>query len=43
MKPRARRETGQSDLFKAPLDQIIGLGHGLVLLALAMHWASLEA
>jgi IS5 family transposase len=33
MKPRARRETGQRDLFKARLDQIIDLKHALVLLA----------
>jgi IS5 family transposase len=43
MKPRARRETGQNDLFKARLDQIIDLGHELVLLALAIDWAFLEA
>jgi len=42
MKPRARRETGQADLFKARLDQIIDLGHELVLLALAIDWAYLE-
>jgi len=43
MKPRARRETRQNDLFKARLDQIINLGHELVLLALAIDWAFLEA
>jgi transposase, IS5 family len=43
MKPRARRRTGQNDLFKARLDQIIDLGHELVLLALAIDWAFLEA
>ena len=43
MKPRARRETGQNDLFKARLDQIVDLGHELVLLALAIDWAFLEA
>jgi transposase, IS5 family len=43
MKPRARHETGQSDLFKARLDRIIDLGHELVLLALAIDWAFLEA
>lgn len=42
MKPRVRRETGQNDLFKARLDQIIDLGHELVLLALAIDWAFLE-
>jgi transposase, IS5 family len=43
MKPRALRETGQNDLFKARLDQIIDLGHALVLLALAIDWGFLEA
>ena len=42
MKPRAHRETGQADLFKARLDQIIDPGHELVLLALAIDWAFLE-
>ena len=43
MKPKAQRETGQNDLFKARLDQIIDLGHELVLLALAIEWTFLEA
>jgi len=43
VKPRVRRQTGQTDLFKARLDQIIDLGHELVLLALAIDWAFLEA
>src|SRR5271165_1359203 len=43
MKPRALRETGQNDLFKARLDQIIDMSHELVLLALAIDWAFLEA
>ncbi len=42
MKPRAMRETGQNDLFKARLDQVIDLGHELVLLALAIDWVFLE-
>jgi hypothetical protein len=42
MKPRAHRETGQSDLFKARLDQIINMGHELVLLARAIDWGFLE-
>ena len=33
MKPRERRETGQNDLFKARLDQIIGMSHPRVRLA----------
>lgn len=43
MKPGTQRETGQNDLFKARLDQIIDLGHELVLLALAIDWVFLEA
>src|SRR5262245_408425 len=42
MKPRAHRETGQTDLFKARLDQIINMGHELVRLAQAIDWAFLE-
>jgi IS5 family transposase len=43
MKPRVHRESGQTDLFKARLDQIIDMGHELVRLALAIDWAFLEA
>ena len=43
MKPRERRETGQSDLFKARLDQIIDMEHALVRLAQRIDWAFLEA
>jgi transposase, IS5 family len=42
MKPRERRETGQNDLFKARLDQIIDLGHPLVRLAAQVDWGFLE-
>jgi transposase, IS5 family len=42
MRPRERRETGQSDLFKARLDQIINLEHELVGLARAVDWPFLE-
>jgi IS5 family transposase len=42
MKPRAHRETGQTDLFKVRLDQIINMGHELVRLAQAIDWAFLE-
>jgi len=42
MKPRAHHETGQTDLFKARLDQIIDMGHELVRLALTIDWAFLE-
>ncbi len=42
MKPRERRETGQSDLFKARLDQIIDMSHPRVRLAQAIDWGFLE-
>jgi transposase, IS5 family len=42
MKPRERRETGQSDLFKARLDQIINLEHELVRLGRVLDWRFLE-
>ncbi len=42
MKPRERRETGQNDLFKARLDQIIDLSHPLVRLAQRIDWGFLE-
>jgi IS5 family transposase len=42
MKPKAHRETGQTDLFKARLEQIIDLGHELVRLGAAIDWAFLE-
>jgi IS5 family transposase len=42
MKPRARRDSGQTHLFKARLDQIIDLRHELALLAQAIDWAFLE-
>src|SRR5438270_6488266 len=42
MKPRERRETGQSDLLRSRLDQIIDLRHPLVKLAREKDWAFLE-
>ena len=42
MKPRERRETGQNDLFKARLDQIIDMGHPRVRLARRIDWGFLE-
>lgn len=42
MKPRERRATGQRDLFRARLDQIIDLGHPLVVLAGKIDWGFLE-
>jgi IS5 family transposase len=42
MKPRERRETGEQDLFRSRLDQIIDLRHALVKLAREVDWAFLE-
>lgn len=42
MRPRERRETGQNDLFKARLDQIVDLDHALVKLARSIDWRFLE-
>jgi IS5 family transposase len=43
MRPRERRETGEQDLFRARLDQIIDISHALVKLALTIDWRFLEA
>jgi transposase, IS5 family len=42
MKPRERRETGEQDLFRSRLDQIIDMRHALVKLAREVDWAFLE-
>jgi transposase, IS5 family len=42
MKPRERRETGEQDLFRSRLDQIIDLRHPLVALARTVDWPFLE-
>jgi IS5 family transposase len=42
MKPGERRETSQSDLCKATLDQIIDMGHPRVRLAHLIDWGFLE-
>lgn len=42
MRPKERRETGEQDLFRARLDQIIDLKHALVKLAQAIDWRFLE-
>jgi transposase, IS5 family len=42
MRPRQRRETGEQDLFRARLDQIIDMKHPLVKLAHATDWRFLE-
>jgi len=42
MRPRERRVTGQRDLFRARLDQIIDLGHPRAKLARTIDWDFLE-
>jgi IS5 family transposase len=42
MRPIERRETGQRDLFRARLDQIVALDHPLVKLVRAIDWGFLE-
>ncbi len=42
MRPRERRETGEQDLFRSRLDQIIDVKHAVVKLAHATDWRSLE-
>jgi hypothetical protein len=38
MRPKKRETTGSSDLFRARLDQIINMKHGLVQLAGKIDW-----
>ena len=38
MRPRERRETGEQDLFRSRLDQIIDLTHAVVKLSRAIDW-----
>ncbi|WP_167858777.1 IS5 family transposase, partial [Methylobacterium nonmethylotrophicum] len=42
MRPKERRDSGQSDLFRARLDQIVDLAHPLARLAQAIDWRFLE-
>jgi transposase, IS5 family len=42
MRPKERRDSGQSDLFKARLDQIVDTGHPLAKLAATIDWRFLE-
>src|SRR3954451_24803398 len=42
MRPKERRETGQRDLFRARLDQIVAPDHPLVKLARAIDWSFVE-
>ena len=42
MRPRERRESGEQDLFRSRLDQIIDTKHALVKLACTIDWRFLE-
>jgi transposase, IS5 family len=42
MRPRERRESGERDLFRSRLDQIIDMRHALVKLAQTIDWRFLE-
>jgi hypothetical protein len=42
MRPKERRDSGQSDFFKARLDQIVDVGHPLAKLASTVDWRFLE-
>ncbi len=42
MLPKERRDSGQEDLFKARLDQIVDMNHALVKLARQVDWGFLE-
>lgn len=42
MRPKERRDSGQSDLFKARLDQIVDLAHPLAKLSRSIDWRFLE-
>jgi IS5 family transposase len=42
MRPRERRKTGEQDLFRSRLDQIIDMKHPLVRLARTVDWGFLE-
>ena len=42
MRPRERRDSGQNDLFRARLDQIVDLDHPLAKLGRVIDWRFLE-
>ena len=42
MRPREKRDSGQNDLFKARLDQIVDMNHALARLARQIDWKFLE-
>jgi hypothetical protein len=41
-RPKERRDSGQTDLLRARLDQIVDMGHPLAKLARAIDWRFLE-
>ena len=43
MRPKERRDSGQNDLLRARLDQIVDLDHPLAKLGRAIDWRFLEA
>jgi len=42
MRPRERRESGEQDLFRSRLDQVINMDHALVKLARTIDWTFLQ-
>jgi transposase, IS5 family len=42
MRPKERRDSGQNDLFRARLDQIVDIDHPLAKLGQAIAWRFLE-
>src|SRR6266852_5924043 len=42
MRPRERQESGEQDLFRSRLDQVINMDHALVKLARTIDWRFLE-
>ena len=42
MRPEERRDSGQNDLFRARLDQIVDMDHALAKLGRAIDWRFLE-
>ena len=42
MKPREPRESGQHDMFRSRLDQILGMGHEKVILSDKIDWQFLS-
>lgn len=42
MRPRERRDSGEQDLFRSRLDQVINMDHALAKLARTIDWGFLE-